>query len=103
MASDTSIDSYLKTQKKESISPLEAMPKLQQSQKNNTVPPLICPVPQNHILRVQERETDLPDAPKEETEIPIILDMKKAEEDYKSIDYQVLAFNLWRSKARESF
>ncbi len=31
-------------------------------------------------------------------EIPVIIDMKKAMEDYNSIDYQVLMFNKHRSK-----
>lgn len=64
---------------------------------------VIEPLNMIHILRVQERETDLPSAPAEKEEIPIIPDMKKAEEDYNSIDYQIIAFNLWKSKAREFF
>lgn len=64
-------------------------------------PAVITPLDTLHILRVQERETDLPNAPTEKEEIPLIPDMKKAEEDYNSVDYQIIAFNLWKSKARE--
>lgn len=73
-------------------------------QKKKADPTIILqPIGQGHILRVQNREIDLPEAPKENTEIPVVPDMKKAEEDYNSIDYQIIAFNLWKSKAKELF
>ena len=58
--------------------------------------------PTNHIdvIKMQTREHELPNAPEESPDIPAIPDMKKAEEDYNSIDYQLIAFNLWKNKAQ---
>ena len=67
-------------------------------------PAVIAPISHLHILHFDSnRELDLPDAPPEKTEIPFFPNMKKAEEDYNSIDYQLIVFNLWKTKARELF
>ncbi len=103
------IENLVEKEKKEQ-SGLESIPqKTEQSdipvqQKKKADPTIILqPITPNHILRVQNREIDLPEAPEEKMEIPVIPDMKKAEEDYNSIDYQIIAFNLWKSKAKELF
>ncbi len=92
-------------EKKKEQSGLESIPQnAEQVQKKKADPTIILqPIGQGHILRVQNREIDLPEAPEEKVEIPVVPDMKKAEEDYNSIDYQIIAFNLWKSKAKELF
>ncbi len=84
-------------------SALEKIPVPEKFKKKQEQDPddVIKPMDPLHILRVQNREQDLPSAPKEKADIPIIIDQKKAEEDYNSIDYQIIAFNLWKSKARD--
>ncbi|MFA6888212.1 MAG: hypothetical protein WC254_01830 [Candidatus Woesearchaeota archaeon] len=86
-------------------SPLEKMQVPEKLKKHQEPYPddIIKPMDTNHILRVQNRDQDLPSAPKETAQIPLIPDQKKADEDYNSVDYQIIAFNLWKSKARESF
>jgi len=98
------IENLVEKEKKEQ-SGLESIPqKTEAVQKKKADPAIILqPITPNHILRVQNREIDLPEAPEEKMEIPVIPDMKKAEEDYNSIDYQIIAFNLWKSKAKELF
>ncbi|MBI5002349.1 hypothetical protein HZC31_03120 [Candidatus Woesearchaeota archaeon] len=98
------IENLVEKEKKEQ-SGLESIPqKTEAVQKKKADPTIILqPITPNHILRVQNREIDLPEAPEEKMEIPVIPDMKKAEEDYNSIDYQIIAFNLWKSKAKELF
>lgn len=58
----------------------------------------IKPIDDLHVLKFIGRELDLPDSPKPQ-EMPVIPDQKKAEEDYNSIDYQLIAFNLWKAKS----
>lgn len=55
------------------------------------------------VLQMESRELNLPELKEEKEEVPIIPDLKKAEEDYNSIDYQIIAANLWKSKAKELF
>lgn len=55
------------------------------------------------FLQMESRELNLPELKEEKEEVPIIPDIKKAEEDYNSIDYQIIAANLWKSKAKELF
>lgn len=83
---------------------VENREKKENQQKKKSEPGLgVEPISHSHILRVENRVIDLPESPHEKQEIPIIPDIKKAEEDYNSIDYQIIAFNLWRSKAKELF
>ena len=99
------IENLVEKEKKQQ-SGLESIPqKTEQSEQKKRADPTIIlqPITPNHILRVQNREIDLPEAPDEKMEIPVIPDMKKADEDYNSIDYQIIAFNLWKSKAKELF
>ncbi|MBI5073156.1 hypothetical protein HZA99_05025 [Candidatus Woesearchaeota archaeon] len=106
---DISLDKYVEQEKqgnqkkREQESPLEQMPAPKQQKKSAEPEFILQPVSFNHMLNIEGRETDLPDAPKEKMECPAVPDMKKAEEDYNSIDYQMIAFNLWKSKARELF
>lgn len=58
----------------------------------------IKPIDDLHVIKFIGRELDLPDSPKQQ-EIPVIPDQKKADEDYNSIDYQLIAFNLWKAKS----
>lgn len=62
-------------------------------------PEEIKPISDSHVIKFLSREIDLPDSPKQQ-EMPVIPDQKKADADYNSIDYQIIAFNLWRSKER---
>ncbi len=63
---------------------------------------VLKPVSQRHILQIQDRIDPVElDDPQEN--VPAIPDIKKAVEDYNSIDYQIIAMNLWKSKAREFF
>jgi len=64
---------------------------------------ILKPVTELHLLRLENRLAHTPGMPKEDAKIPVILDMKKAAEDYNSIDYHVLAMNLWRNAAKEEF
>ncbi len=60
------------------------------------------PVSQRHILQILDRIDPVGlDDPQEN--VPAIPDIKKAMRDYNSIDYQIIAMNLWKSKAREFF
>ena len=111
-ADDTHIDNFCAPVKKDaklSPSALEQIPNSQQHaaapavKKKSEPDHILQPVSFNHMLKIEGLETDLPESPKEEVECPIVPDMKKAEEDYNSIDYQMIAFNLWKSKARELF
>ena len=99
------IDSVVEKKQQPEESQLEAMPQPEKKeQKKKSSPYLILqPISPIHVLRIETRETDLPDAAEERMEIPIVPDMKKADEDYNSIDYQIIAFNLWKSKAKELF
>ncbi len=97
------IENFVEKEKKKQTG-LESIPSEKEGEKKRADPTIILqPITPNHILRVQNREIDLPEAPEEKMEIPIIPDMKKADEDYNSIDYQIIAFNLWKSKAKELF
>ncbi len=96
------IENLVEKEKKKQTG-LEAIPTGENEKKRGDPTIILQPITPNHILRVQNREIDLPEAPEEKMEIPIIPDMKKAEEDYNSIDYQIIAFNLWKSKAKELF
>ncbi len=106
------IDTVVEKQKRTSSqSKLEAIPPLEKSaasesgeiKKRSNPYMILRPIDPKHILRIETRETDLPESPKETVDIPVIPDMKKAEEDYNSIDYQIIAFNLWKAKAKELF
>ena len=90
-ADNTSIDNFFVNNKKQK----------QSSAEHISTEHILQPVSFNHMLKIEGLETDLPESPKEEFECPAVPDMKKAEEDYNSIDYQMIAFNLWKSKARE--
>ena len=83
------------------FSSIETVVNKQRNEQKSEV--VIEPINALHALRIEAREAELPEAPKEKVEIPLIPDMKKAEEDYNSVDYQIIAFNLWKSKAREAF
>ncbi len=106
-ADEKHIDNFCVNNGSQKQSPLEAMPtsieKATPKKKSEQPEHILQPVSFNHMLNIEGRETDLPDAPKEDFECPAVPDMKKAEEDYNSIDYQIIAFNLWKSKARELF
>lgn len=96
------IENVVEKEKKKQTG-LEAIPTREDEKKRRDPAIILQPITTNHVLRVQNREIDLPEAPEEKMEIPVIPDMKKAEEDYNSIDYQIIAFNLWKSKAKELF
>ncbi len=88
---DDSIDKHVE-QRKGSVLEKISLSKSEEPQE-------IKPISDSHIIKFLNRDIDLPDSPKE-PEMPIVPDMKRAEEDYNSIDYQIIAFNLWKSKAR---
>lgn len=63
---------------------------------------VLRPVSQRHILQILNRvEPAGLDDPQEN--VPAIPDVRKAVADYNSVDYQIIAMNLWKSKSREFF
>lgn len=62
---------------------------------------IVGPIDTIRLLQMENRELYFPELKKEKKDIPIIPDIKKAEEDYNSVDYQIIAMNLWKAKARE--
>ncbi len=102
---DSVVEKKGEKQQQSEESQLETMPEPEKKEQKKKASPymILQPISPIHVLRIETRVTDLPDAPAEKMEVPIIPDMKKAEEDYNSIDYQIIAFNLWKSKAKELF
>jgi hypothetical protein len=60
---------------------------------------ILKPVSPLHALRCQTR-VYIPE-PENSVETPAVIDVKKAVDDYNSVDYQIIAMNLWRNTAKE--
>jgi hypothetical protein len=61
---------------------------------------VLQPVRQQHMLNCEGRQEE-PPGMRKSLDMPAVPDVKKAVEDYNSIDYQIIAMNLWKSTARE--
>jgi hypothetical protein len=60
---------------------------------------VLQPIQQNHMLRCQTRVE--PPGLQKSMETPVVPNVKKAIDDYNSVDYQIIAMNLWKTTARE--
>jgi len=90
-----------KTTKNEQESNLEKIVPNRDIHQKKDPADVVHPVSQQHILRLENRPEHTPGQPKNNVEFPVKIDMRKVEEDYNSVDYQILAMNLWQNQAKE--
>ena len=87
-----------RTAKKRKGSRLERIKKPKKSHPKE----LLQPVDHLHMLKVERGYYRAPMID-QDIDLPPVPDICIAIEDYNSVDYQIIVFNLWRSKAKRSF